>query len=62
MSEASLSFLGLGVVPPGASWGNMISDLAINFKVSPWMVLVPSLSLVFTVLSLNYISDWLLDE
>ncbi len=62
LSEASLSFLGLGVVPPGASWGNMISEVAVRFKVSPWMILAPSLSLVFTVLTLNYVSDWLLDE
>jgi peptide/nickel transport system permease protein len=62
LSEASLSFLGLGIVPPGASWGNMISDAASRFTVSPWMILAPSLSLVFTVMALNYISDWLLEE
>lgn len=62
LSEASLSFLGLGVQPPGASWGNMINDLAVRFKTAPWMVLAPSLSLVITVLCLNYVSDWLLEE
>ncbi|MEI7556019.1 ABC transporter permease [Candidatus Chlorohelix sp.] len=62
LSESSLSFLGLGVQPPGASWGNMINEVGVHFRTSPWMILAPSMSLVFTVLSLNYVSDWLLDE
>jgi ABC-type dipeptide/oligopeptide/nickel transport system permease subunit len=62
LTEASLSFLGMGVQPPGASWGNIINDVAIRFKVSPWMVLTPSMCLVVTIMSLNYLSDWLLDE
>jgi ABC-type dipeptide/oligopeptide/nickel transport system permease subunit len=62
LSEASLSFLGLGVVPPGASWGNMISDAAVRLKVNPGLVLLPGMCLVLTILALNYISDWLLDE
>jgi ABC-type dipeptide/oligopeptide/nickel transport system permease subunit len=62
LSEASLSFLGLGIVPPGASWGNMISDVAARYKTTPLILLAPSLSLVFTVMALSYLSDWLLDE
>ncbi len=62
LTEASLSYLGLGVVPPGASWGNMISEVGSRFKTNPWLIAGPSLSLVFTILALSYVSDWLLDD
>jgi peptide/nickel transport system permease protein len=62
LSESSLSFLGVGVTPPGASWGNLINDVSVHLSDKPWMILAPSLTLVFSIMALSYLSDWLLDE
>ena len=61
VSEAGLSFLGLGVQPPDASWGSMIRDGARYMLVAPHMVLVPGLSLALVVLALNLLGDKLRD-
>jgi peptide/nickel transport system permease protein len=61
--EASLSFLGLGVQPPTASWGNMLNaaqDIAI-LQSMPWLWLPPGLMIAVTVLSLNFVGDGLRD-
>jgi peptide/nickel transport system permease protein len=61
--EASLSFLGLGVQPPMASWGNMLNaaeDIAI-LQSMPWLWLPPGLMIAVTVLSLNFVGDGLRD-
>jgi len=55
--EASLSFLGLGVPPPGASWGNMIELGQQNIYGRPALILVPSLLLFVTVMALNLLGD-----
>jgi peptide/nickel transport system permease protein len=55
--EASLSFLGLGVPPPGPSWGNMISIGQQNLTTQPDLVIVPSAFLAATVLALNLLGD-----
>src|SRR5690606_15923529 len=59
--EASLSFVGLGVQPPTASWGVMLT-LAFN-KVTehPWMVFVPGTAIALTVLAINIVGDALRD-
>jgi peptide/nickel transport system permease protein len=55
--EAALSFLGLGVPPPGPSWGNMIS-VGENYLASdPYLIIIPSAFLFATVLSLNLLGD-----
>lgn len=61
--EATLSFLGLGVVPPTASWGNMLADAANGsmYMVAPWMVLVPGLALLTLTLAFNLLGDGLRD-
>jgi len=59
--EASLSFLGLGVQPPTASWGNMIREGVENILQSRWMALFPGLALTFTVLAFNMVGDSLRD-
>lgn len=61
--EATLSFLGLGIVPPTPSWGNMLSDAANGsmYLVAPWMVLVPGLALLFLTLAFNLLGDGLRD-
>lgn len=61
--EATLSFLGLGIVPPTPSWGNMLADAANGslYMVAPWMVLVPGLALLLLTLSFNLLGDGLRD-
>jgi peptide/nickel transport system permease protein len=55
--EAGLSFLGLGVQPPTASWGNIISDAAENPGATWWVVFFPGLAIVSTVLAVNTIGE-----
>lgn len=59
--EAGLSFLGVGVQPPTASWGNIISDGASNMAGLWWMSLFPGLAIVLTVMAFNMIGDALRD-
>ena len=59
--EATLSFLGLGIQPPDASWGVLIRDGADNMETSPWMLFFPSLFFSSTLLALNIIGDALRD-
>jgi len=61
IAEAGLSFLGLGVQPPAASWGSMIRDGSRFMLVAPHMVLVPGVSLMLVVLSINLAGDQLRD-
>ena len=62
--EATLSFLGLGIVPPTPSWGNMLADAANGsmYMVAPWMVLVPGLALLALTLAFNLLGDGLRDR
>ena len=57
IAEAGLSFLGLGVQPPEASWGSMIRDGARYMLVAPHMVLVPGITIMLVVFSLNLLGD-----
>jgi ABC-type dipeptide/oligopeptide/nickel transport system permease subunit len=59
--EAALSFLGVGVQPPTASWGQMISAAVPIFDSAWWYMLFPGLALVFTVLAFNLVGDGLQD-
>ena len=61
MSEASLSFLGLGVVPPAPSWGAMLSSAREQMMVAPWIAIFPGLALFVTVLAFNLFGDGLRD-
>jgi len=60
-AEAGLSFLGLGVQPPAASWGSMIRDGTRYLLVAPHLVLAPGLALAAVVLSVNLLGDALRD-
>ena len=60
--EAGLSFLGLGVQPPTASWGNIINDAAGHPGDTWWVVLFPGLAIVCTVLSVNTIGERLREK
>jgi peptide/nickel transport system permease protein len=59
--EAALSFLGFGVTPPDASWGNIISAARLDVKSYWWLWAFPGALIVFTVLSINFIGDGLRD-
>ncbi len=61
LQEAFLSFLGLGVQPPGASWGTLVSDGARVLALFPWLVLFPGLALSLTLLAFNFLGDGLRD-
>jgi peptide/nickel transport system permease protein len=61
IGEAGLSYLGLGVQPPAASWGSMIRDGSQYLLVAPHMVLVPGVALAMVVLAINLFGDWLRD-
>ena len=59
--EAALSFLGVGVQPPTASWGQMIAEATPIFDTAWWYMLFPGLALVLTVLAFNLVGDGLQD-
>lgn len=59
--EASLSFLGIGVPVPEPSWGQMIDQGRIFFRIAPWLLFAPGVCLVVTVLTFNLAGDWLRD-
>lgn len=59
--EAALSFLGVGVQPPTASWGQMIADASPNISTQWWYMLFPGLALLFTVLAFNFVGDAMTD-
>ncbi len=59
--EAALSFLGVGIRPPTASWGQMISDASTIFNTAWWYMVFPGLALLLTVLAFNLLGDGLLD-
>jgi peptide/nickel transport system permease protein len=60
--EAGLSFLGLGVMPPQPSWGQMVGTLKDYLFHNPWPVVFPSLALFLAVLAINLLGDWLQDR
>lgn len=62
IAEAGLSFLGLGVQPPEASWGSMIRDGTRYMLVAPHLVLAPGIALMLVVLSVNLLGDRLRDR
>ena len=59
--EAALSFLGIGIQPPTASWGSMISDATGIFDTAWWFMTFPGVALLLTVLSFNLVGDGLQD-
>jgi peptide/nickel transport system permease protein len=59
--EATLSFLGLGVVPPTASWGGMLAESLNFYRVAWWFVLLPGVALLVTTLAFNLLGDSIRD-
>ncbi|MEJ2182441.1 MAG: ABC transporter permease [Nitrospirota bacterium] len=62
ITEASLSFLGLGAQPPTASWGSMVSAARSYIVAAPWMVLFPGLAIALTALCFNVMGDSLSEK
>src|SRR5262245_25050787 len=58
-TEASLSFLGLGVAPPTPTWGSMISDGRIYLRTSPWVAIVPGVMIMLIVMAFNLFGEGL---
>jgi len=61
LAEATLSFLGLGIPPPAASWGSMLNDGRAHLFDAPHLVLFPAAAVMLAVLSFNFIGDALRD-
>ncbi|MEP0813743.1 MAG: ABC transporter permease [bacterium] len=61
LSEAGLSFLGLGIAPPAPSWGQMLADGRNYMTTKPWLAVFPGLAIAITVLGFNLFGDGLRD-
>jgi peptide/nickel transport system permease protein len=59
--ESYVSFLGYGIQPPQASWGNMLTNAQSAFQVDPWLAILPGLAITLAVTSFNFIGDGLRD-
>ena len=59
LSEAALSFLGLGTQPPEPSWGGMLNPARTYMELSPWMAIFPGPAIMLVVLGFNFLGDGL---
>lgn len=62
LAEAGLSFLGIGIQPPQASWGNMLQDGMQTYQYAPWTLWAPGLALLISVMGFNLLGDGLRDS
>lgn len=61
LAESSLSFLGLGVVPPNPSWGGMLAEGRTTLEIAPWQAVFAGAAIFVTVLAFNFLGDGLRD-
>ncbi len=61
LTEAALSFLGLGIAPPNPSWGSMLNEARLYIESDPLLAIIPGLSISVTVLGFNLFGDGLRD-
>ena len=61
LTEAALSFLGLGIAPPNPSWGSMLNEARVFIETDPLQAIIPGLAISFTVLGFNLFGDGLRD-
>jgi len=61
VAESAISFLGVGINPPTASWGNMLTNFQTYMLISPMMAIYPGACIFLTVLSINFVGDGLRD-
>jgi peptide/nickel transport system permease protein len=62
LSEAALSFLGVGIKPPTPSWGGMVSQGRTYLTIAPWVIVFPGIAIAMAVLGLNLLGDGLRDH
>ncbi|CAN7235102.1 ABC transporter permease [Rhizobium sp. LjRoot30] len=62
LTEAGLSFLGLGLPPPAPSWGRMLAESQTFLRAAPWLAILPGLAVALSVLGFNLIGDGLRDR
>ena len=61
LAEAYISFLGMGVQPPTATWGNMLNEAYNHLEGAPWMWFFPGTLILLTVMAINFLGDGLRD-
>lgn len=61
LGEASLSFIGVGVMPPTPTWGGMLNMALENMETAPWLSFAPGIAIFLLVLSFNFVGDGLRD-
>jgi peptide/nickel transport system permease protein len=61
LTEAGLSFLGLGLAPPAPTWGRMLADSQTYLELAPWLAVLPGLAIALAVLGFNMLGDGLRD-
>jgi peptide/nickel transport system permease protein len=61
LAESTLSFLGLGIQPPGSSWGSMLRNAQAAIFTTPWLAVFPGLMIFVTVIAINFVGDGLRD-
>ena len=61
LGEAGLSFIGVGVEPPTATWGSMLNLAFVNLRSAPWLSFAPGIAIFLLVLSFNFVGDGLRD-
>ncbi len=61
LTEAGLSFLGLGLAPPAPTWGRMLADAQTYLALAPWLAILPGLAIAMTVFGFNMLGDGLRD-
>jgi oligopeptide transport system permease protein len=61
LGEATLSFLGVGIIPPTPSWGQMINEGFPLFSANPWAVLLPAICISVVMLAFTFVGDGLRD-
>ena len=62
LAEATLSFLGAGIPPPTATWGNMVADGREYLRDAWWISTLPAFAIFLIVMSLNFLGDWMRDR
>jgi peptide/nickel transport system permease protein len=61
LTESILGFLGAGIPPEIPSWGNIMADGRVYFRLTPWVIFAPGIALALTVLAVNLLGDGLRD-
>ena len=61
LTESTLSYLGVGISPPTASWGSMVSDIYPYLLSAPWLIIAPSACIILIIISFNVVGDGLRD-